>query len=187
MEAKQNVISAMHAQLRECSSQLREVRRNLKSLQKRASRNAERRHKIYNLRHALEDKQVGIINANSYLSLKLDDVDVGLILASELPKELLQSENITQNSLRQLDREQLAYIFSLPSTSILRARLAAYTENNKALRGYSAQLRSRSQELEEMYCRIVALCTGIKNEEVEGVLAGLVTAIESEGMSICAS
>jgi regulatory protein SWI6 len=175
----------MHAQLRECSVQLEEERQNLKSLQKRASEKAERRRKIYNLRRALEDKRAGIINANSYLSLKLGDV--GLTLASEPPKELLQSENITQNSLRQLDREQLAYIFSLPSTSILRARLAAYTENNKALRGYSAQLRSRSQELEEMYCRIVALCTGIKNEEVEGVLAGLVTAIESEGMSICAS
>ena len=142
MEAKQNVISAMHAQLRECSSQLREVRRNLKSLQKRASKKAERRHKIYNLRRALKDKRAEIINANSYLSLKLGNVDVGLILASELPKELLQSENINQNSLRRLDQKQLAYISSLPSTSILRAQLAAYTQNNKALRDYSAQLRT---------------------------------------------
>jgi len=184
MGAKQDLIDATHVQLRECSGQLGEERRKLQALQKRASEKTERRHKIYNLRRALEDQRSGIANGDSSQSLKLGDADMGLIKASELPEELFQNEDINQNSLRHLDQKHFAYVSSLPSPNILRTRLAAYTQNNKALKDYSTQLRSRSRELEEKYRRVVALCTGIKEEEVDETLAGLVTAIESEGASM---
>jgi regulatory protein SWI6 len=183
MGAKQDLIDATHSQLRECSAQLGEERRKLEALQTRASEKTERRHKIYNLRRALEDQRAGIANGNSSQGLKLGDADLELITASELPKELLRNEDINQTSLRQLDQKQFTYISSLPSSGILRARLSAYIQNNKDLKDYSAQLRSRSRELEEKYRRVVALCTGIKEEEVEETLPGLVTAIESEGAS----
>ncbi|KAH0559927.1 hypothetical protein GP486_003550 [Trichoglossum hirsutum] len=183
MGTKQDLIDATHSQLRECSGQLGEERRKLQALQTRASEKTERRHKIYNLRRALEDQRAGVANGDSAQNLKLGDADVESIKALELPRELIESEIVNQNSLGQLDQKQFACISSLPSSGTLRAQLAAYIQNNNALKEYSAQLRSRSRELEEKYRRVVALCTGIKEEEVEETLPGLVIAIESEGTS----
>lgn len=72
---------------------------------------------------------------------------------------------------------------TLPPTNTLRARLAAFTHNNERLahRLQTLQARSGSSELEGMYKKVVALCTGQEEERVPDMLEGLLVAMESEG------
>jgi chromosome segregation ATPase len=62
-----------------------------------------------------------------------------------------------------------------------RARYAAYASLNGRLSGHLAGLRARDGELEVKYRRVIALCTGVPEESVDGVLGQLVQAVESEG------
>ena len=68
----------------------------------------------------------------------------------------------------------------LPSTPILRARVAAYNVNNEQLAAQSAKLKARSGELETRYRRVISLCTGVEENRVEEMLPALVAAVESE-------
>ncbi|TGZ78535.1 apses-domain-containing protein [Ascodesmis nigricans] len=56
----------------------------------------------------------------------------------------------------------------------------ALRRNNNALTDKAARLHERSTELEEKFRRVVALCTGVKEERVDGLLEGLVQAVESD-------
>lgn len=68
----------------------------------------------------------------------------------------------------------------LPPLSHLRALGAAYEANNQRLGDDAAELQSRSVKLEEMYRKVVALCTGVPEGRVEESLGALVAAVESE-------
>jgi hypothetical protein len=61
------------------------------------------------------------------------------------------------------------------------ARFTAYASLNSRLAGHLAGLRKRDGELEVKYRRVIALCTGVPEESVDGVLGQLVQAVESEG------
>lgn len=63
------------------------------------------------------------------------------------------------------------------------ATVTAYSSLNSRLSGYLAQLRKRDGELEAKYRRVIALCTGVPEDAVDGVLGQLVLAVESEGES----
>ena len=71
----------------------------------------------------------------------------------------------------------------LPDVPTLRARLVAYTENNDKLKLKAKHLKGRSAELETMYRKVIALCTGVEEGRVEQSLAALVQAVESENVA----
>lgn len=86
-----------------------------------------------------------------------------------------------------LNDQQHHYLLSvLPSTTVLRARLTAFSANNKQLEARTQSLKARSgdSELEHMYRRVVALCTHVPEDEVPERLEGLVLALESEGHAV---
>ena len=68
----------------------------------------------------------------------------------------------------------------LPTTAVLRARIAALRARADATRHNVGALRLRSRDTEVKYRRVVALCTGVPEAEVEGVVDNLLRAVESE-------
>lgn len=63
----------------------------------------------------------------------------------------------------------------------LQAVASAYERNNASLREETKAYAKRSSELEARYRKVIALCTGVKVEEIDGLMAGLVRAVEAEG------
>lgn len=75
---------------------------------------------------------------------------------------------------------QSDYLDSLPPPRVILARVIAYGKNNAILESQAKSLQSRSSELEGQLRRVVAICTGVSVEKVDGMVEGLVAAVESE-------
>jgi regulatory protein SWI6 len=76
----------------------------------------------------------------------------------------------------------------LPPTQTLQSRLSAYNSLNARLAAHVSSLKARDGELEAKYRRVIALCTGVEEKQVDSVLAQLVQAVESEvdpGQDVC--
>ena len=69
---------------------------------------------------------------------------------------------------------------SIPSATVLRARIQALKNRTELTRTGVASLKSRSKDIEIKYRKVVALCTGISEDDVDTVLESLVRAVESE-------
>lgn len=183
MATKQNLINSNHAKLRECSAQLGEERRKLESLKKRKNERLEIRQKIQNLQRAAAEERArlasqGIVVKSQQTLQRIGDADTALGLT--IPAEIVRLGGMDRSGGLALSPHDHAYLSSLPSIPHLRARLAAYNANAEALKSVAGNLKSRSSELEEGFRKVVALCTGVPMEKVEGLLAGLVRAVESE-------
>lgn len=68
----------------------------------------------------------------------------------------------------------------LPSSAVLRRRLEALSGSVKATQAMVQGLKGRSRDVEVKYRRVVALCTGVAEDEVDAVVDGLLKAVESE-------
>ncbi|KAI9668900.1 MAG: transcriptional regulator swi6 [Caeruleum heppii] len=205
MRAKQDLIDRTHAQLRECSALLRVERETLNALEQKREERRKRREKIDNLQRTsqamkqhlavtqpkIEHEHGGMVNGDSTASVadpdltQVGDADAPwhLDLGDGLsPNDL--ADAVTYNTLRveNLSPDQIAHItHALPSTATLNARIAAYRQNNVTLRQRATQLKSCSSELEEKYRKVIMLCTGVGDAEIEQLLEGLVSAVGSEG------
>ncbi|KAI9816293.1 MAG: transcriptional regulator swi6 [Pycnora praestabilis] len=184
VRAKQDLIDETLNQLRERSSSLGEERRRLEDLERKAAARAEMKQKVQNLRRAADDQryrlsQNGMTNGDTtHPMVLIGEADTGLeIKAEDLPEAILMGET----SQPPLNQKQFNYLSSLPPPNVLHARLTAYTKNNRVLRDYASQLRSRSSELEEKYRKVVSMCTGVEVDKVDQHIGGLVQAVESEG------
>ncbi|KAI9807421.1 MAG: transcriptional regulator swi6 [Piccolia ochrophora] len=197
LRSKQDQIDSAHAQLRECTALLTDERRKFTELQSQATARAERKHKIANLQRAtleLRQKVAAIPSSSSPTRspstplvngqapsgktlpplIALGDADANFTVPTPPTTPPSSSSSSPTNHTTH------AYATSLPPVPTLRARLAAYTSNNTALRAQATQLRGRSAELETTYRRVVSLCTGVREDKVEELLTGLVAAVESE-------
>lgn len=181
MEAKQSTIDAIHTQLREASAQLGDERRRLEALQVRAKEREQRKQKIANLRRATDEehfrlgqlqRQHGHTPDNEDVEMKLGDADKALNVPAFPP-----NFNVKQG---RLDPAQAQLLSSLPSIPILRSRLNAYAANNETLSDAVKGLKGKSSELESKYRRVIALCTNVEDEKVDGVLTSLFRAVDSE-------
>lgn len=172
LAAKTVSIDRLNAQIRELSAQQKQELDTLQNLTRKAKARTDRVQKIANLRRLLSEKKAAAAH-NGHISPRkrktAGDVDVNSGLG--IPPNL---------DLEEGDPETQEYLATLPSPRTLRARLEAYRENNKALADQSAQLKSRSLELEGQYRKAVALCTQTAEEKVEECLPSLIAAVESE-------
>jgi regulatory protein SWI6 len=84
------------------------------------------------------------------------------------------------NDIANLTTQQIEYVRSLPSAAVLKARLKGYRANEGVLKDKAVKLHDRSTDLEEKFRRVVALCTGVKEDKVDSLLEGLVQAVESD-------
>ena len=104
------------------------------------------------------------------MSMQIGDADIPFALPAA---------NINP-SHHNLDPATHQLLSTLPSTSILRSRLNAYKSNNEQLEIGTQSLKRKSTELASKYRKIVSLCTRVEEHRVDGVLEGLVRAVESE-------
>lgn len=188
MDAKQAQIDAIHVKLRESSAILGQERNRLESLKKETKEREERKMKIANLRRASEEerakltqmqKQYGRLNGEA--EMRLGDADKGLAIpGGAVPANVLSNINPGSHQPQVLDPAQRQVLASLPPSHILQARLNAYRANNEALSEGVQSLKVKSSELASKYRKIIGLCTGVAEEEVDNHLGNLLRSMESE-------
>ncbi|KAF1926937.1 start control protein cdc10 [Didymella exigua CBS 183.55] len=71
------------------------------------------------------------------------------------------------------------HLASIPA-NVLRQRIEVYCQANAALLQRSRQLKDKDGQLEAMFRQVVALCTNVPEERVDGVLPSLVEALDSD-------
>lgn len=167
IKAKQTVLDSLHATLRSTSSQLNEARRTVEIMQETVRKQQLARQKVANLSHAREDEQLRLMQEQNRQGKS--DSSVSGAWETEL-SAMLEAAGEGGDGAAGL----------LPSAAILKARLAAVSGRRDATRKMAGALQGRSRDVEVKYRRVVAVCTGVPEEEVDAVVDGLLRAVESE-------
>jgi len=179
---KQDQIDRSNQSIRELSSLHRTELGKLDRLQQRVRTRKQRQQRLTNLHRSIEDRksrlnEAGLLpNENARDLVKVGDADEPFAIHSGM----LPPSPTQHHGQHTITPQQGAYLDSLPSGSVLRSKIAAYSVLNVGLRDLSAELAKRNGELEARYRKVVALCTGVPEEKVEDCLPGLVQAVESE-------
>ncbi|KAI1813216.1 hypothetical protein GGS20DRAFT_577754 [Poronia punctata] len=166
VKKKQEDLDALHASLRSTSTQLSDERKTLERLQTAAKSQLLTRQTISNLTRGREEEQKRLA--------KIEQSQGPLDASDMLWETQLQSLPALDGEGGHVDDG------SIPSATVLRARIQALRNRTDLTRTGVASLKSRSKEIEIKYRKVVALCTGISEEEVDLVLDSLVRAVESE-------
>ncbi|KAK1624468.1 hypothetical protein BDP81DRAFT_464618 [Colletotrichum phormii] len=164
VKSKQAVIESLHTTLRTTSAQLGEAKRNLESMQATLRKQQLARQKVSNLSHAREEEQVRLTQEQNRAGRTN-------ALSSSWETELSAAlETAGTNGEGGL----------LPSAATLQARLSAVSARRDVTRKMAGALKGRSKDLEVKYRRVVAMCTGEPEDQVDAVVDGLLRAVESE-------
>ncbi|MCJ1392616.1 transcriptional regulator swi6 [Xylographa bjoerkii] len=180
VQSKQALIDQTHAKLRETSTLLSDEKRRLEDLQRRADKRKEMQQRVINLRRINEEQKMQLTRSGSNgshqvrMDVKIGDADAGLdINITSMPP-------VSVSDTVQISPPQQAYLSSLERVEVLRARVTAYQAHNASLENYTAQMKSRSVELEKKLRRVVALCTHVEESKLDTMIGGLITAVEGE-------
>ncbi|RPA85976.1 hypothetical protein BJ508DRAFT_322126 [Ascobolus immersus RN42] len=183
LAAKQSQITQTLTSLREASAKCAEESRQLEQLrQDRATLGRLRRYAAtLTLELEAEEKRCGILPGTPKVTAGLD-AEALMATASAGLGAVSPPKPIPSPTLP-LPLTPPAPIdpASLPSTKTLLALKRAYLANEVRLKEEITELKGKSTELEETYRKVVALCTDMDEAQVEGLLEGLVQAVESEG------
>ncbi|MCJ1282168.1 transcriptional regulator swi6 [Xylographa opegraphella] len=180
VQSKQARIDQTHAKLRETSILLSDEKRRLEDLQRKVDKRKEMQQRVTNLRRVNEEQKMQLTRSGSNgsnkirLDVKIGDADAGLnIDVASLP-------STSGSEPFQVPPQQHAYLSSLERVEVLRARVTAYQAHNAGLEEYTAQMKSRSVEMEKKLRRVVALCTHVDESKLDTLIDGLITAVEGE-------
>jgi predicted nuclease with TOPRIM domain len=166
-------------QLREVTLKLGKEREKMEQLRQRSRQHSELQQHCQNLHRAIEEEnirfreKVGSTNGD-VPGLNGERLDPDRTFAIRM--ELLPPTT-DPTSLRE---HQIEYLKSLPSVTVLRARIKAYTTNEDNLREIASKLHDKSTDLEDKFRRVVSLCTGVDEDRIDSLLEGLVQAVESD-------
>lgn len=169
MKGKQASLDALHATLRNTSNHLGDARRNVEQLTASVKKQQLARQKVANLAHAREDEQLRLMNEQSRSSQPnpSSSWETELSAMLEAAEESSASGGFGSEGM-------------LPSASVLRARIRAIEGRQDVTRKMVQALKGRSRDVEIKYRRVVALCTGVQEADVDAVVDGLLKAVESE-------
>ncbi|KAL2753104.1 hypothetical protein ACRALDRAFT_1036550 [Sodiomyces alcalophilus JCM 7366] len=168
IKARQASLDSLHASLRTGSTQLSESRRTLESLQQTVRKQQLARQKVANLSHAREEEQVRLAQEQNRTGRDSE----AAAWETELGAVLEAAGEGTGNDASAAGL--------LPTAAVLRARITAVGNRRDATRKMAQALRGRSRDVEVQYRRVVAMCTGVPEDEVDAVVDGLLRAVESE-------
>jgi ankyrin repeat protein len=190
-------IKDLHTTQTQLASQLDRVHSTIRARQ-------ERKQKLHNLRRVVGEMKARLAKTNPTLATSgaeelrnvkvgdadkefaVPDTDTNTISSPEqqntpsLPtpthSQSHQSRSPTQHQPQQ----------NIPPTSpqTLQRRLSAYTALNVRLAAHLKTLRARDSDLEAKMRKVIALCTGVAEEDVDRLLPQLCQAVESEGEGI---
>lgn len=169
MKTKQISLDSLHKTLRSTSTQLGDARRKIESLTTSVTKQQLARRKVSNLAHAREDEQMRLMNEQSRSS----QPNPSSSWETELGAMLEAAEE--QNASGGFGAEGM-----LPSAAVLKARIRAIEARRDVTRKMVQALQGRSRDVEVKYRRVVALCTGVAEGDVDAVIDGLLKAVESE-------
>jgi regulatory protein SWI6 len=154
-------IDRLNEQIRDFSAMQKAELQRLQEAQARIKARGEKQAKLANLRRIVHEKRAALTpSAQEELqsgAIQLGDADNALLpedLAAILP-------NIPAPDIEISPEQQSLFTSALPVPSELRTRLHAYNTNNTQLKEHANELRGRSNELEDLYRRVVSLCTGV--------------------------
>ncbi|KAI1442089.1 apses-domain-containing protein [Annulohypoxylon stygium] len=164
LKKKQQDIDSLHASLRTTSTQLGDARRQLETLTTAFKSQSLTRQKINNLNRGRDEEQKRM----QRLEQSYGRLDTSRAWESELTAALHPTEGDGPNAA------------SLPSSTVLRARIQALRSRTDAMKKSVGTLKGRSKDVEVKYRRVVALCTNVPESEVDTVIDGLLRAVESE-------
>ncbi|KAL7629868.1 transcriptional regulator swi6 [Parahypoxylon ruwenzoriense] len=163
LKKKQQDLDTIHASLRITSTQLGDARRQLETLQVAAKSQSLTRQKIANLSRGHDEEQKRLFRLEQ---------SHGRLDASNWETEL--------NAALESAKGDAPNAALVPSAAVLRSRIQAFRNRTDVIRKSVGSLRGRSKDVEVKYRRVVALCTGVLENEVDSVVDGLLRAVESE-------
>ncbi|OTA87806.1 hypothetical protein M434DRAFT_23827 [Hypoxylon sp. CO27-5] len=164
LKKKQQDVDSLHASLRTTSTQLGDARRQLETLTAAAKSQSLTRQKISNLSRGCSEEQKRMLQ----LEQSYGRVDANNSWEAELTAALEPAGGDGPNAAL------------LPSPAVLRSRIQAFRSRTDAMRKSVGLFKGRSRDVELKYRRVVSLCTGVPENEVDAVIDGLLRAVESE-------
>ncbi len=168
---KQAMIDLTHAQLREASKTLAELRKQLSHTKKQINLLGEIQQRCRNTRRAIEAEDADF---HGYSDTSTDTVNGNRV--QQLPVAFVGAIDADAPFI-----VDAADYDSLPPVAILQARVTAYRRNTAVLHGLADSLNDKSSELEQKCRKVVSLCTGVEEGKVDSLLEGLLQAVESDG------
>ncbi|KAJ9137485.1 Start control protein cdc10 [Pleurostoma richardsiae] len=171
LKAKQASIDSLHASLRTTSAQLGDSRRALEAAQEKAKAQRLMRQKAENLWHAREDEQYRLLQKEQ----RHGRMDSSATAAWEA-----EIDSVVNAVTAATSSGQPVPNVNLPNSNLLKARINSMRSKSEEMRQAVAGLKGRSKEVELKYRRLVALAARCSDSEVDGLLDGLVRAVESE-------
>lgn len=206
---KQDSIDRTNDLITQLSGQQKQEQQRLESLRARLRMRQDRAKRISNLKRWLEPQRhmlavnAGATDLHEKRRIGYADIEgAGLIInEDDLPYELRQAGDhlgrhasdgpsyvstplpIDPASLSQILHQpqyQDYLMQQLPPIHVLRQRLETYTHTNGSLLNRSRILKEKDGQLEQMYRKVVSLCTKVEESRIEECLEGLVAALDSE-------
>ena len=157
LKTKQRTVDQLTAQIRTITAVVADSKRNLELRQSQLRAQQLARQRVVNYLHANEEEK-----------LRLADLE-----RQNLVHDASAVEKWDSSSCQQL----LTYP---PSASVLRSRLKGLGARTELMQRATAALQGRSRHVELKYRKLVSLCTGAPEEDVEGLIDSLLRAVESE-------
>ncbi|KAI9669281.1 MAG: transcriptional regulator swi6 [Alyxoria varia] len=198
---KQSHLDAQHTELRTIAQQHSDERARFEGLQHRARDRQERGKRVENLKRAIEEMKArrrhrrnahGASEEEGEEEEKENETSKGQqqqqhllkidpTLLEEKPYDAAPSSPSNNNSPESPTTRTTNYLSTLPPPSTLSSLITATSTQNTHLTDLLDVLRARSTTLEAQYRRVVALCTGVTEEEIDDqTVQGLLNAVESE-------
>lgn len=200
---KQDAIDRTNDLITQLSSQQKQEQQKLESLRARLRLRQDRAKRIANLKRWLEPQRHMLsINASAndlHERRQIGYADIegaGVIINDDdLPYELRQAgDHLIRHASdgpsylstplpidpSSLQHSQIPPLLTQISTAFLRQRLETYTQTNTSLLNRSLILKEKDGQLEQMYRKVVSLCTKVEESRIEDCLEGLVAALDSE-------
>jgi regulatory protein SWI6 len=197
---KQDAIDRTNDLITQLSSQQKQEQQKLEHLRARLRLRQDRAKRIANLKRWLEPQRHMLsVNADLHEKRRIGYADAegaGVIVNDDdLPFELRQAgDHLIRRASdgpsylstplpldpSTLSNQQISPLLSQISSTFLRHRLETYTHSNGALLNRSRKLKEKDGQLEQMYRKVVSLCTKVEEGRIEDCLESLVAALDSE-------
>lgn len=198
---KQDAIDRTNDLITQLSSQQKLEQQKLEHLRARLRLRQDRTKRIANLKRWLEPQRHNLsINAGAadlHEKRRIGYADAegaGVIINDEdLPFELRQAgEHLHRQAsdgptylstpvhIDAPQAQDVSPLLQQISSAFLRHRLDTYTQSNAALLNRSRKLKEKDGQLEQMYRKVVSLCTKVEEGRIEDHLDMLVAALDSE-------
>ncbi|KAH8700047.1 start control protein cdc10 [Phaeosphaeriaceae sp. PMI808] len=200
---KQDAVDRTNDLITQLSSQQKQEQQKLEHLRARLRLRQDRAKRIANLKRWLEPQRhmlsvnAGAKDLHEKRRIGYADAEgAGVIVNEEdLPFELRQAgEHLIRRASdgpsylstplpldpSSLSNQQISPLLAQISTHFLSHRLDTYTQSNGALLNRSCKLKEKDGQLEQMYRKVVSLCTKVEEARIEDCLESLVAALDSE-------